>query len=104
MRNLTTLKTLGVISVFLLLVAVCAQNVCMAGTYSGGDGSEGNPYRISDANDMQEIGANSDDWSSYFLLIGDPNLAGYTGTQFNIIGNDINAFTGVFNGNFYCIS
>ena len=41
----------------MLVVSVCASSVCMAGTYSGGDGSVGNPYLISDANDMQAIGA-----------------------------------------------
>ena len=36
MKNSTNVKIWGLISVFLLVVAVCAQNVCMAGTDSGG--------------------------------------------------------------------
>jgi len=104
MRNLTNLKIWWAISVFLLVVAFCASSVCMAGTYSGGDGSEGNPYIISDANDMQEIGANPDDWDDHFLMIADVNMFTYTRTQFNIIGNNISTFQGVFDGNGYAIN
>jgi hypothetical protein len=48
---------------------------------------------------MNEIGANSGYWSAHFLLVNDIDLADLTGTQFNIIGNSGNAFTGVFDGN-----
>jgi len=71
-----------------------------AGTYSGGDGSPENPYLIATAEDMNDIGANPDDWDAHFLLVADINLADYTGTQFNIIGG----FTGVFDGNDHTIS
>jgi len=55
--------------------------------YSGGDGSESTPYRISDANDMNDIGLHEEDWGSHFVMVNDINLAQFTGTQFNIIGN-----------------
>jgi hypothetical protein len=71
-----------------------------AGTYSGGTGGPNDPYLIATAEDMNEIGANSADWNKHFLLVTDINLADYTGTQFNIIGN----FTGVFDGNDHTIS
>ena len=80
-----------------------ATSICTA-KYSGGDGSEATPYRISDANDMQQIGANPADWDKHFVLTDNVNLAQFTGTQFNIIGNDSNAFTGVFDGNGFTIS
>ncbi|MHC4467689.1 MAG: GLUG motif-containing protein, partial [Planctomycetota bacterium] len=67
--------------------------------YSGGDGSAEHPYRIDTAADMQEIGATSGDWNKHFLMVNDINLADYTGTQFNIIGNPTTKFTGVFDGN-----
>ena len=48
---------------------------------------------------MNEIGANMGDWTSHFVMVSDINLAQYTGTEFSIIGNDSNAFAGVFDGN-----
>ena len=75
-----------------------------AGTYSGGDGSEEFPYRIATPNDLNEIGANPNDWDANFVLAADINLADYTGTQFNIIGNHYNPFMGIFDGNGHTIS
>ncbi len=75
-----------------------------AGTYSGGAGEPNDPYLIATAEDMNEIGVDSNDWGAHFLVICDINMADYTGTQFNIIGNDSNAFTGVFDGNGHTIS
>ena len=75
-----------------------------AGTYSGGDGSEGNPYLINSASDMQEIGANSDDWDKHFLVTANIDLGEFTDEQFNIIGNYADSFTGVFNANDHVIS
>ncbi|MBA7628659.1 hypothetical protein ES703_36154 [subsurface metagenome] len=76
--------------------------------YSGGNGSAENPYRISTAADMNEIGANPDDWAARFVMVNDVNLADYTGTQFNIIGyfnssSDNDPFGGVFDGNGHTI-
>ncbi len=67
--------------------------------YSGGTGTPNNPYRIATPEDMQQIGANPGDWDKCFILINDVNLAQYTSTQFNIIGNWTTKFTGVFDGN-----
>jgi hypothetical protein len=76
-----------------------------AGTYIGGDGSPENPYQIATAEDMNEIGANPADWDAHFVMVNDINLADYTGTQFNIIGEwPDNPFTGVFDGNDHTIS
>ncbi|MHC4214141.1 MAG: GLUG motif-containing protein [Planctomycetota bacterium] len=74
--------------------------------YSGvGNGDPNNPYRIADANDMNEIGTHPEDFSAHFILVNDINLADYTGTQFNIIGpNYTTPFTGVFDGNGHTIS
>ncbi len=87
---------------FILLIGI-AGNV-LGGTYAGGSGIEGDPYLISDANDMQEIGANVGDWGSHFLLTNDIDLGQFTGTEFNIIGNNTNTFTGVFDGDEHSIS
>ncbi|HUV42061.1 MAG TPA: GLUG motif-containing protein [Sedimentisphaerales bacterium] len=75
-----------------------------AGTYSGGSGTEADPYLISTAEDMQSIGANPGDWDRDFLLTADIDLSAYTGKQFNIIGSKSTPFTGVFNGNDHRVS
>ena len=94
---------------FIILFGFTPKN-CLA-KYSGGDGSEATPYRISDANDMNEIGLHEEDWGSHFVMVNDVNLAQFTGTQFNIIGfldkNLIDPnhqpFTGIFDGNGHVI-
>ncbi len=76
-----------------------------AGTYSGGTGLLGNPFQIATPEDMDEIGRTPGDWCGLFLLTADINLAGYTGTQFHIIGEYPNKpFTGVFDGSGHIIS
>lgn len=72
--------------------------------YSGGTGEPNNPYRIATPNDLNDIGNHIEDYNKHFIMVSDINLAAFTGTQFNIIGNDINPFTGVFDGNGHTIS
>ena len=81
-----------------LFSSVSAQN------YSGGTGEPSNPYQISTPSDMNDIGNHPEDYNKCFIMMNDINLADYTGTQFNIIGTDSNAFTGVFDGNGHKIS
>jgi len=91
-------------SILVLATVVLLVGSVFAGDYSGGDGSVENPYRIATAADMNEIGANSDDWDAHFVMVNDVNLSDYTGTQFNIIGTDeVNVFSGVFDGNGHTI-
>ena len=100
------LRTVVVILVFLLVVAVCTSSVFATGIYEGGDGSEGNPFQINTPVQMNEIGQHSEDWGSYFILTADIDLSGYTGTSFNIIGigDPCTSFTGSFDGNGHTIS
>jgi hypothetical protein len=81
-----------------------SASVTAQGTYSGGTGEPNTPYLIADANDMNEIGENSDDWDAHFLLVTDINLIDYNQTNFNLIGNSNTKFTGVFDGNGFTIS
>jgi len=90
-------------STILAIVVLLAAGASAAG-YSGGDGSTGNPYKIATPEDMNEIGANLADWDKHFIVIADIDLADYTGTQFNIIGNSATKFTSVFDGNDHTIS
>ncbi len=87
----------------LAFLLVCLLALPAAGQPWSGSGTEGDPYQIWDACDMQAIGANSVYWDAHFKLMADIDLGGFTGTSFNIIGNDSNAFTGVFDGNGYMI-
>ena len=83
----------------LTVLAVLSISLPAQGQPWLGSGTEGDPYLIEDADDMQAIGADPNYWDAHFIMVNDINLAEYTGTQFNIIGNDSNAFTGVFDGN-----
>jgi hypothetical protein len=76
--------------------------------YGGGDGSEGDPYRILTAAHMNQIGLHQEDWGSHFILMNNIDMSGIPGEQYNIIGYHISStdylhFTGVFNGNHHTI-
>ena len=73
--------------------------------YGGGTGEPNDPYLIYTAEQMNDIGAEPNDWDKHFKLMADIDLSGYTGTDFNIIGSGfVLAFTGVFDGNGHTIS
>ena len=84
------------------VLALCGS--AFAEDYGGGSGTETEPYLIYTAEQMQEIGANPNDWDKHFLMTADINLADYTSMQFNIIGTKSTPFAGVFNGNGHKIS
>jgi len=93
----------------LVLLAVCLFGRGAEAQYGGGMGKPQDPYLIYTAEQMNAIGVNPDDWDKHFKLMADIDLAGYTGTDFNIIGyyasyDDNKPFTGVFNGNGHTIS
>ncbi|GAI18171.1 unnamed protein product, partial [marine sediment metagenome] len=74
--------------------------------YGGGTGEPNDPYLIFDANQMNAIGADSDDWDKCFRLMADVDLGGFTYTTAVIAPDtyeygdfDGTAFTGVFDGN-----
>ena len=92
-----------VISVFLLVAMGFFGLPAQAALYSG-SGTQEVPYDINTPAKMNDIGNNPGHWASYFVLTANINLSGYTGTEFNIIGNDVNEFTGVFDGNGHTIS
>ena len=95
MRWRRLLKIRGVI---FGVVVVCLLGTSAFGAPWAGSGTAGDPYQIWDANDMQVIGADANYWDAHFELMADVNLSEYTGTQYNIIGNDVNQFRGVFDG------
>ncbi|HOC68545.1 MAG: The GLUG motif protein [Candidatus Hydrogenedentes bacterium ADurb.Bin101] len=64
--------------------------------YSGGAGTEPNPYRIGNTADWETLSLTPEDWDSYFVLMGDINFGG--GAMIPV-GTEAQPFTGVFNGN-----
>jgi hypothetical protein len=94
----TFIMPLSVLFICLLVLPAWAE-------YGGGTGRPGDPYLIYTAEQMNEIGANRNDWDKHFKLMADIDLSVYTGRDFNIIGtSETNAFRGVFDGNHNKIS
>ena len=93
---------------FTVLVVICCCSLSAQAKYGGGSGTLEAPYLIYDANQMNAIGADSNDWDKHFKLMADIDLSGLTGTSFNIIGYYrpylvYDPFTGVFDGNGHTI-
>jgi len=100
-------KIQWVISLFLVMLYFSGLPV--QAQYGGGTGEPNDPYLIYTAEQMNEIGLHEEDWDKHFKLMADIDLAGYTGTAFNIIGyylawDDNNPYIGVFEGNGRTIS
>ena len=55
------------------------SSIGFGGTYGGGTGDPNNPFIISNAAHMQEIGANQDDWTKHFVLVSDIDLSNFDG-------------------------
>jgi len=87
-----------------VLFVICCFCLSTQAKYGGGTGEPNDPYLIYDANQMNAIGADANDWDKCFKLMADIDLSGYILTVFNIIGNEDNPFTGVFDGNSHTIS
>jgi len=88
-----------------LLLCVLFLTLPALAQYGGGSGTSEEPYLIYTAEQMNAIGAEPNDWDKHFKLMADIDLSGYTGTDFNIIGNGLfPAFSGVFDGDGHTIS
>ncbi|MHC4693669.1 MAG: GLUG motif-containing protein, partial [Planctomycetota bacterium] len=73
--------------------------------YGGGTGTAQDPFLICDANHMNAIGAEPNDWDKCFKIVADIDLSGYEADEFNIIGTDEDyPFIGVFDGNNHAVS
>lgn len=94
-------KKVSIAGIAILLLA--AGSVSLA-RYSGGTGEPNDPYRIATPNDLNDIGNHVEDYNKCFVMVNDINLAEYTSSQFNIIGDYLSEpFTGVFDGNNHTI-
>lgn len=71
-------------------------------SYSGGDGSQGDPYQISNVSDLQTLMADNENWDKIFILTSD--IDGSAISYPKPIGNSDIYFTGFFMGDGYTIS
>ncbi|MHC4083611.1 MAG: GLUG motif-containing protein [Planctomycetota bacterium] len=95
----------GLIIPLLVLLAVCFLVLPAQAKYGGGTGTAGDPYLIYNANQMNAIGAEPNDWDKCFKLMEDIDLSDYEGEEFNIIGTEeYFPFVGVFDGNNHTVS
>jgi hypothetical protein len=95
---------------FTVIVILSCCSLSAQGKYGGGTGEPNDPYLIYDANQMNAIGADANDWDKYFMLMADIDLGRFTGQEYNTIGSSPDypvygtRFTGVFDGNGHTIS
>lgn len=71
-----------------------------SGTYSGGNGSASDPYKISNISDLEELMDTQGDWGSYFILTQNIDCSAHSWQNDNPqpIGSSSTQFTGNFDG------
>ncbi len=83
--------------IFALLVIIIVTSA--QAKYSGGTGTESNPYQIGSISDWNDLMYTPSDWDANFIMIADINLQG---VPLIPVGNDLNGtsifFKGVFDG------
>ncbi len=96
----------GLVKVNVIAVFLCLCN-SLAWAFTGGDGTELNPYQIATAEELQALGNNSSLWNKHFIITADIDMAG---KAMNPIGSywtpevPGTAFTGSFNGGNFVIN
>ncbi len=98
-------------AVVLMVIVILIDGGCLLGQYSGGSGTESDPYQIATATDLINLGKTTTHYSKFFILTANIDLAGYTFTR-AVIAPDINTnsgftgtqFNGKFNGNGHIVS
>ena len=94
------MRKLGRSSLVVFSTTVLLYAVSSGWSYSGGAGTEANPYQIGTVSDWQQLMSTSGDWGKAFVLISDIDLAGVNLTP---VGNGLNQFTGIVDGNDHVI-
>ena len=92
------LKESTIYTLFFLLTALLTTHP-LFGQFSGGSGTEGNPFHIANAADLAEVRNYLD---ANFIQTGDVDLSAYD--NWEPIGDSDNPFTGTFDGNHYSIT
>ncbi len=105
MLNPAKLKSILSVGLFLMLITPI-----LSAQYSGGTGTAQSPYEIATAQDLIDLGDNTDDYDKHFIMTADIDLAGRVFDK-AVIAGDIDAaaefqgvkFCGSFNGNYFNI-
>lgn len=90
--------------VTLMSVIICMSTVftTKAAAYSGGSGSEGDPYQIATAADLIDLSTNLVNWTNHFVQTANVDL---DSVSFSPIGTGLaTPFVGIYNGGGYTIS
>ncbi len=106
--DLSGKKTKLVLGMLLIMLLAMSTGL-MAGTYSGGDGSSGNPYQIANLTDLGELSSTSADWVADFIQTADIDATATSGWDsgagFSPIGSPYSAkFSGCYDGDNHTIS
>lgn len=80
---------------FTLLVALIILSGCLYAQFSGGNGTPGNPYRISSADDLSNI---RNSMNGYFVQTADIDISGFTNWEPIGGAGSSQAFTGNYDG------
>ena len=84
-----------------MLIGVYIFCAPVSAKYGSGVGGPNDPYLIYTAEQLNNIGAEPNDWDKHFKLMADIDLGG---SDLSVIGNHSNPFSGVLDGNGYTIS
>jgi len=84
--------------VVIVCLSLCPLSSALA--YSGGSGTEVDPYQISTVSDWNSLMNTSADWNKRFILTTDISLQG---VSLMPVGSEGTPFTGVFDGNSHII-
>ncbi len=83
--------------IILLIFVLLAGKRGICGAYSGGTGTQNDPYRIQSVDDYKEIVSTSADWGKCFVLLADLDFT--AAGEIASIGTTAAYFTGTFDGN-----
>ena len=97
-------KWLGILLTVAMVLAMLPGTAMAASSFSGGDGSETNPYQISSVEDLKQLAKDVNNGTyyvgEYFTLTQNLDLSG---EDWSPIGQSSSGFAGIFDGNHHII-
>jgi hypothetical protein len=96
------MKTKNVFLTALLAAVLCISGNLWAANYSGGSGTQADPYKISTVADWQALMTSTADWGKHFILTTNLDLVGIPVTP--IGSSSTTPFSGVFDGQDFALS
>ncbi len=89
------------IEITIIGLVMLFSGVTTAQKYSGGTGTQADPYQIGTADDWQELTGTSADWGSHFIVT---NNIDFEGAEIARVGSLATGFSGVLDGKGYSLS